>query len=403
MNQKNTEKPITQMRLNILGIGCFLLAAFLISVTGCVIWLISEIAHNGFLDTMKEQWLFLCIIILVEITVFWIGIIMVYATSLQLGIKLRIIGIICGWMPIIHIIVLLMIIRTTFEETVFEKAKLRKDRKRQAQQICKTKYPLLMVHGVFFRDFKYFNYWGRVPAELEKNGATIYYGNHQSAAAVNDSAVELAERIKEIVESTGCEKVNVIAHSKGGLDMKTAIATKGMAPYVASLTTVNTPHKGCEFAEYLLKKAPAGMKEKVATAYNHALHRMGDENPDFIAAVSDLTSSGCKKIGEAADGFDYKGNGIYTQSIGSCMKKARSGAFPLNMSYHLVGWFDGRNDGLVGEGSFKWGEDYTFLENRKKRGISHGDMIDLNRENISGFDVREFYVNLVAGLKNKGL
>ena len=119
MNQKNTEKPITQMRLNILGIGCFLLAAFLISVTGCVIWLISEIAHNGFLDTMKEQWLFLCIIILVEITVFWIGIIMVYATSLQLGIKLRIIGIICGWMPIIHILVLLLIIRTTFCETVF--------------------------------------------------------------------------------------------------------------------------------------------------------------------------------------------------------------------------------------------------------------------------------------------
>ena len=37
-----------------------------------------------------------------------------------------------------------------------------------------------------------------------------------------------------------------------------------------------------------------------------------------------------------------------------------------------------------------------------KRGVSHGDMIDLNRENIPGFDVREFYVNLVAELKQKG-
>ncbi len=403
MNQKNTEKPITQMRLNILGIGCFLLSAFLITVTVCAIFLIREMKLNGFVDTMKARWFFICIVTLVEITVFWIGIIMVYATSQQLGIKLRLIGIICGWIPIVHLIVLNQIIRTTFLETIFEKSKISKNKKRAAQQICKTKYPLLMVHGVFFRDFKYFNYWGRVPGELEKNGATIYYGNHQSAAAVNDSAVELAERIKEIVESTGCEKVNVIAHSKGGLDMKTAIATQGMAPYVASLTTVNTPHKGCEFAEYLLSKAPAGMKEKVAAAYNNALHRMGDSNPDFIAAVTDLTSSGCKKIGEAADGFDYKGNGIYTQSIGSCMKKAGSGAFPLNMSYHLVGWFDGRNDGLVGEGSFKWGEDYTFLENQKKRGISHGDMIDLNRENISGFDVREFYVDLVAKLKDRGL
>jgi triacylglycerol lipase len=36
------------------------------------------------------------------------------------------------------------------------------------------------------------------------------------------------------------------------------------------------------------------------------------------------------------------------------------------------------------------------------RGISHADMIDLNRENISGFDVREFYVQLVADLKRRG-
>ena len=32
-----------------------------------------------------------------------------------------------------------------------------------------------------------------------------------------------------------------------------------------------------------------------------------------------------------------------------------------------------------------------------------GDMIDLNRENIRGFDVREFYVQLVANLKERGL
>ena len=38
-----------------------------------------------------------------------------------------------------------------------------------------------------------------------------------------------------------------------------------------------------------------------------------------------------------------------------------------------------------------------------KRGISHGVMIDLNRENIKGFDVREFYVQLVRELKEKGL
>ena len=69
----------------------------------------------------------------------------------------------------------------------------------------------------------------------------------------------------------------------------------------------------------------------------------------------------------------------------------------------MVKHFDGYNDGLVGEDAFEWGEKYTFLVNDGLRGISHGDMIDLNREDIPGFDVREFYVQLVADLKNRGL
>ena len=42
---------------------------------------------------------------------------------------------------------------------------------------CKTKYPILMVHGMGFRDRKYFNYWGRIPKILKENGADIYYGH----------------------------------------------------------------------------------------------------------------------------------------------------------------------------------------------------------------------------------
>ena len=58
---------------------------------------------------------------------------------------------------------------------------------------------------------------------------------------------------------------------------------------------------------------------------------------------------------------------------------------------------------MVGEKSFAWGEDYQFLTVKGKRGISHGDVIDLNREDIPGFDVREFYVQLVSKLKERGL
>ena len=72
----------------------------------------------------------------------------------------------------------------------------------------------------------------------------------------------------------------------------------------------------------------------------------------------------------------------------------------MNFTHPLVKWFDGPNDGLVAKSSFPWGDRFTWLEPTKgDRGISHADMIDLNRENIPGFDVREFYVQLVAELK----
>ncbi len=330
---------------------------------------------------------------------FWNGILCVYCTSLQMGIKWRVIGALCGMIPILNLIVLSKIISLVMEELEFEIEKEHITEIERAAEMCKTKYPILLVHGVFFRDTRIFNYWGRIPRALEARGAKIYYGSHQSALSIKDSATELAARIQAIVKRTGCEKVNIIAHSKGGLDCRYAIAECGIAPFVASLTTINTPHRGCIFAENLLNAAPPKLKENVAKIYNAALKKLGDEDPDFMAAVTDLTAEVCEKL----DAQLLLPEGIYSQSVGSVMSRARSGKFPLNLSYRYVKSFDGENDGLVGEMSFKWGEKYTLLRTEGRRGISHGDMIDLNRENIKDFDVRKFYAELVSDLKNRGL
>ena len=330
---------------------------------------------------------------------FWNGILCVYLTSYQMGIRLRVVGAVCGMIPVVNLIVLAMILRTVFSEIRVETEKEAMNEKRKAERLCATRYPILLVHGVFFRDNKYFNYWGRIPKELEKNGATIYYGNHQSAAAVADSAVELKARVEKIVAETGCEKVNIIAHSKGGLDCRYAIAHLGMGEYVASLTTINTPHRGCLFADYLLKNISAEVQNKVAKVYNTTLKKLGDPNPDFLAAVYDLTDAACKERDENMGVPE----GILCQSVGSILGKARGGRFPLNVTYHLAKLFDGPNDGLVSENSFAWGSRYQLLEPMGRQGISHADIIDLNRENIPGFDVREYYVKLVNALKEQGL
>ena len=329
---------------------------------------------------------------------FWIGIIRLYLTSVQLGIKHRVIGILCGWIFPVNIIALIFILNITHKEVVFENEKAILNEKRIKEQICATKYPVLLLHGVFFRDFKYLDYWGRIPGELTKNGCRIFYGEQQSAAPVSESGKEVARKILEIMKVTGAQKVNIIAHSKGGLDARSAMSDPEVARHVASLTTINTPHRGCDFADYLLNKIPESIQKKVAGAYNGALKKVGDYNPDFIGACKDLTASAC---------LDFNNRikdppGVYITSYGSVLKKARGGRFPLNMTYRYVGIFDGKNDGLVATDSFSWGAEFHMLEASGMRGISHGDMIDLNRENIPGFDVREFYVQLVADLKKKG-
>lgn len=86
----------------------------------------------------------------------------------------------------------------------------------------------------------------------------------------------------------------------------------------------------------------------------------------------------------------------------SYCKRAQHGKFPLNMTHPIVEHFDGLNDGLVAVDSAKWGSRFTLVEPQGRRGISHGDVVDLNRENIPGFDVREFYVRLAADLKVRG-
>lgn len=330
---------------------------------------------------------------------FWNGILCVYFTSTQMGNKWRVIGGMSSMVPILNLVVLTKIIGITANEVEFEIEKERVTSDPALALICKTKYPIVFVHGIFFRDSIFFNYWGRIPGTLALHGAVVYYGQHQSALSVKESARELAYRIKLIVERSECEKVNIIAHSKGGLDCRYAISEFGLAPYVASLTTVNTPHRGCIFAERLLYSFPEKTKDKVAKAYNATLRLFGDEAPDFLAAVEDMTAESCETLNEQLTFPE----GILTQSIGSVMLHPRKGRFPFNLSYRYVKDFDGENDGVVGENSFAWGEKYTLLRTEGNRGISHGDIIDLNRENIKDFDIRAFYTDLVSDLREKGL
>lgn len=329
---------------------------------------------------------------------FLVGFIRTAIGSKQIKLTDYIFLLIFWWIPIINIILIYRFYKKAKMEYIFETDKLELENARAENEICKTKYPIVMVHGIFFRDWQLMNYWGRVPASLIRNGASVYYGNQQSARSIPDSAEELKQAVMKIIAETGAEKVNIIAHSKGGLDTRYAISSLGLDKYVATLTTINTPHGGCDMVDYLLGKVSPKMCDWIARRYNSIFTVLGDKAPDFMAGIKDLSPVHLKELeSRMIDSPD-----VSYRSCMSCMKSVFSTSFlPLNIGYLTVKKLNGANDGLVWVESAKHGT-FRMVKASGMRGISHGDTIDLFRENIEGYDVREFYTNLVAELKQQG-
>lgn len=321
----------------------------------------------------------------------------IFIFSYRLRVVARILVSILIWIPFVNIFVIGYMCRIAYNEYDHSCNKAFNRNMRKDSLVCKTKYPLLMLHGVGFRDFKYINYWGRIPKQLIKNGAEVYYGHQEALGTIESNGYMVKDKILEIIEQTGCEKVNIIAHSKGGLDARFTVTTLNMAEYVASLTTISTPHRGSALADFGIERLSDKMFRSIAGRVDKYFLKIGDKNPNFYTAMQQFTKEYAEKFNNETPDRE----GVYYQSYMSLMKNCFSHSL-LAIPYLIMCREDKRNDGLVCLESARWGEFRGIFTNRHRRGISHGDMIDLTRENYKSFDITETYINLVADLKNKG-
>ncbi len=365
--------------------------AAVISVIALIVWMVRSEAAVGF----KIGGAVIAIAV-IGFMVF-IGVAKIVSGAKQVKIRDYVLLLMFWWCPVVNIFLVRKYYQTARREYIIEADRIELDNARAENEVCSTKYPIILVHGIFFRDWQLVNYWGRIPATLIKNGAKVYYGKQQSSLAVADSAAELKKTILDVIKESGAEKVNIIAHSKGGLDSRYAISCLGMDKYVATLTTMNTPHEGCDMVDYLLEKVPDGLKSFLENKYNTIFHKLGDTAPDFMAGVNDLSAINRKEQNKKMPDSPN----VSYRSYMTVMRESGSAGFPLNIGYLLIKKLNGANDGLVWEESAKHG-DFTLIKPKHKRGISHGDIVDLMRENIEDFDVREFYVDIVRKLKEQG-
>jgi len=324
------------------------------------------------------------------------GVFRILLTSRRLGIVRRAALLLSWWIPLVNIIVILYSCRLVRWEYDHECNKILTHKVRVDSCICATKYPLLMVHGIGFRDLKYLNYWGRVPREIMRNGGLVYYGHQEAMGTIEDNARDIQVKIQEIINETHCGKVNIIAHSKGGLDARYMISQYNMGPFVASLTTISTPHQGSELLD-VAGKLPDKVYRKISSALDSHFRRLGDKNPDCYTSSRQMLPAYAKEFNARI--IDSKS--VYYQSYALLMKNLFSDSL-LCIPYAILKVVKGPNDGLVCLDSAKWGNYRGVLTNKYRRGISHGDIIDLKREDIRGFDVKEQYVKIISELKDMG-
>lgn len=318
-------------------------------------------------------------------------------TCYRLGIVKRLLVTLNLWFPILNLFLMKYLCDKAKEECDNERCRFTARAARAESSVCATRYPLIMVHGIGFRDLRYFNYWGRIPKELVRNGATVYYGHQQAWGTIEDNAESIRQKILQVLEENHCEKVNIIAHSKGGLDSRYLITRLHMEQQVASLTTVSTPHRGSELID-VLNRLPDGIYRLISSWFDRTFSKIGDCRPDCYHASKQLAPAYCAHFNEITPDCPE----VYYQSYASIMQHTWSDSLLSipNLIMDVTG--NPANDGLVTEESAKWGIFQGTFRNKYRRGISHGDMIDLKREDYKGFDIIETYVEIVKKLKDMG-
>lgn len=251
----------------------------------------------------------------------------------------------------------------------------KQSRRRPARRAAQPRLPVVLAHGFLGFDeievgSRKHLYFRGIGTHLEALGARVYSPRVPPASSIADRAKRLADLIRALPE----ERVNIVAHSMGGLDARYAISQLGLAPRVASLTTIGTPHAGTPLAD-----AGHALFGKIT----RLLRRIVD-----LSAFGDLTTQGMMKFNAAVP--DMAGV-AYASVVG---KSGRLGTNPLLWPSHLyLAETAGPNDGVVPTASQAHGEVVREIE------ADHWAQIGWWSR---GFDAVSLYEELLRELRGRG-
>jgi len=111
---------------------------------------------------------------------------------------------------------------------------------------------VVLVHGVLGFDQLgvgkvRVDYFRGIAAKLEQAGLEVITTRTSPLGSIPTRGAQLARALDELPN----DRLVLIGHSMGGLDARWALAREGVAPRVAALLTVGTPHRGTPICDLL--------------------------------------------------------------------------------------------------------------------------------------------------------
>ena len=263
--------------------------------------------------------------------------------------------------------------------------------------IIQLKYPVLLCHGYGgFSSLLSPTPMHKPCMRLRGLGIQAFAPNIVPYATIETRAEEWAGIINKLKTKYGYKKMNVVAHSMGGLDMRYAIGKLGVADSVASLTTIATPHHGTSLAELVLN-SPDTIREKLAEFidwFGESIYPSTKSNA--AAAVQQLTREYVvDTFNPAIPDADNIVYFSYSAAVG------KGTAEPLHPIYkiqnQLIFQNEGVNDAFVTDESAKWGKHVGTIP------VSHLEQIDIRVREDRKPIVEKFWVELAENLREHGL
>lgn len=255
-----------------------------------------------------------------------------------------------------------------------------------------TRYPIILAHGILMKK-PFFCAFVHIQKKLTEAGYRVYIAETDGVGTIENNAAQLKKQIEEILKGEGAEKINVIAHSKGGLDTIYMIEQLGMGEKVASLTTLCTPHKGSQLATRITK-LPSFILNFLGFWFNAFYKLLKDENPDAITACKQLQSRVEITAAQLTSAHD-----IYCQSYSATMHKASSDfvlSIPFLISRHYENDY---SDGMVSKSSAQFGE---YKGEVSDTSISHNEIVCFMTRKKKKEKVVAFYYTLCEDLAERG-